>query len=352
MLLGVATLLALVDSGQTQYERVVEEDPISWSHSLIHGFPRWYLWALLVPLVIWICRGIERLRVGEPSATALHCLGGPTVVALHIVLLAPINSWLHGNGDVIGHLQSSLVKYFGLTFFSGLVTYAAIVGGWYAWGWYSEQRHRSEAESELRTLLAEAQVRQMQAQLQPHFLFNSLHALSGLIYRGDRTEAVRMTARLSEFLRDVLEYSSSNRIELETEVDLVRRYLAVQQTRFGDRLTVKFNIATETRECLVPVMLLQPLVENAVDHGVERSERSSLIAITSKLLDGDLVITVVDDGVGLEGDPVEGTGLGNIRARLATMYGDRASFSLRPREDARGAVAKVVLPRGVGEVVL
>ena len=166
-------------------------------------------------------------------------------------------------------------------------------------------------------------------QLQPHFLFNTLHAISALMYR-DPEGADRMIARLSDFLRLTLDSTGVQRVTLKREMEYLDKYLEIEQVRFGERLKVHHDIAPDTLDLLVPNLVLQPLVENSVRHGIAPRASGGRIDIDARREGETLFISVSDDGAGSSGAIQEGVGLTNTRARLAQMYGGAARLDLTP----------------------
>jgi len=181
-------------------------------------------------------------------------------------------------------------------------------------------------------------------QLNPHFLFNSLHSISALMHQNVEA-ADRMIARLSELLRAALAGSDTQEVTLREELDFVRRFLEIEQIRFGERLSVKMEIAPNTLDALVPNLILQPLVENAIRHGIEPRARPGRIELKSERANGVLALAVSDNGDGLVSgeQPVEGVGLSNTRARLRTLYGDEHSLKLCPRQGG-GMLVRLTIP--------
>lgn len=347
-----ATVLGLVEASQVQYDRAVQGAPITWEHALIHGLPRWYAWAVLLPGILAVTRAIHRRARSWTTALPLHTLAGIAFTLLQVFLFSTVSTALHGEPGLVQHLRPAFLKYIGLTFLGGLVTYTLLVLGWHAWRLYREGRRREREAArlelraaELKALLAEAHLGQLQSQLQPHFLFNALHTLSALIRSGDVEDGVRMTQRLSELLRRVLRYGDRPEIPLATELRLARSYLEIQRIRFGERLTVEVEAGDDVRDALVPTLILQPLLENAVTHGIERSSASGRISV-SAVRDGDaLVVRVADDGPGPTPAAGSGGGVGleNSRARLEKLYGEDARLELRAAEGG-GAEARLEVP--------
>jgi signal transduction histidine kinase len=205
-----------------------------------------------------------------------------------------------------------------------LMTYSAIVGLSYALAYYRESQARAVKAANLEARLAEARLKTLEAELHPHFLFNTLHAISALITtRPDSAD--RMISRLSDLLRITFDRSGAVVVPLHEEIEFLEKYLEIEQTRFQDRLTVRYEIDPDTLDAEVPRMLLQPLVENAIKHGIAPRSGAGTILISARQ-DGDVLrLEVDDDGVGLSGATRArlraGVGLSNTRARLECLYG-------------------------------
>ncbi len=210
--------------------------------------------------------------------------------------------------------------------------------------WVELERQRERA-TKAEAMAHAARLRALQSQLEPHFLFNTLNAVSTLVVEGKNGEAARMIARLSDFLRLTLDSAERPEISVADELEFVRRYLEIEQVRFGERLRVTITASPEALQGLVPTLLLQPLVENAVKHGVLPREQGGNVAVTIARSDGRLRICVSDDGAGLpqEAGPAAGVGLSNTAARLEELYGDRSHFSLGASEQG-GVAATIEIP--------
>jgi sensor histidine kinase YesM len=222
--------------------------------------------------------------------------------------------------------------------------YIALIGLAHAGVFHRRYREREQQATLLASRLNEARLHALQAQLQPHFLFNTLNGIATLLRR-DPAKAEDMLLSLSELLRIALNSSQRQEIPLREEMDFLGRYLAIQKMRFGDRIEVVEEIEPTAMDCLVPALLLQPLVENAIRHGLEPSVRQGLLRITGSR-DGEwLRLTVEDNGVGLEPgvSNCTGVGLANARERLATLHGAAHEFELVEREQG-GVAVKIKLP--------
>jgi two-component sensor histidine kinase len=234
-------------------------------------------------------------------------------------------------------------------FFAGLFSlglrlpiYLALISSAHALYFYRRAQERERRALELTASLAQSRLEALKMQLQPHFLFNALNAIAALVHR-DAEAADRMIGALSDLLRLTLETTGQQQLPLRRELEFVERYLAIEHVRFGDRLRFELDIAAETKEALVPAFLLQPLVENAVRHGLEPGSGNGLLTIRAVREGAVLHLSVTDNGCGLpEGKPPrEGIGLSNTRARLHELYGEAAVLELRA---TNGLCVEITLP--------
>lgn len=217
----------------------------------------------------------------------------------------------------------------------------------HAYAYHQRMLERERRAAELTASLSEAKLMALQMQLQPHFLFNSLNALSALVHT-DPQAADDMIANLSELLRRALGAANHREVTLEKEMEYLECYLGIERVRFGNRLEVDWRIDSNTKHALVPVLVLQPIVENAIRHGVERRRADvGKISIASEVAGGKLRVIVTDNGPGLPAIPSaprgHGIGVSNTRARLASLYGDDACLTLANATKC-GCVATVELP--------
>ena len=207
-----------------------------------------------------------------------------------------------------------------------------------------EAIERQSREALLLQQVTEAELRALRAQINPHFLFNCLNTIADLVVR-DPARAEKMTVRLADVFRHVLDHSNRPLTSIHDEIEFLRTYLYLEEARFGDRLRVKIDVAAELETVEIPSLILQPLVENALKHGLGPKPGPGNLIIAVRA-DGDrLQMTVEDDGMGPGTRTAQGLGLANIAERLQTLYQDRASVSLRRREGG-GSIATVIIPRG------
>jgi len=207
--------------------------------------------------------------------------------------------------------------------------YFTILGCIYAFTYYREARERASQQARLTAQLAEARLSALRMQLNPHFLFNSLNDITVLVRDQNTRDASRMLELLSGILRQVLQSGKRQEVTLDEELRFIEKYLAIEQVRFSDRLQVRWSIDPDVRDALVPEFILQPLVENAVRHGVSKRSEAGLIEITGLESDGELVLGVQDDGPGCVAASNAGVGLANTRARLETLFGEAGRLEVK-----------------------
>jgi LytS/YehU family sensor histidine kinase len=217
--------------------------------------------------------------------------------------------------------------------FPGLIVFAGIVGAGHAVNFYQKYRERELHTTHLEKQLTEARLLTLQMQLQPHFFFNTLHSIASLVRDRQNDAAVSMIAQLSELLRYTLDQVDHQKVPLSQELEFIHRYLEIEQTRFPDRLKVEMNVEPATLSAFVPTLLLQPLVENAIKHGISHLSHPGKLEIGTSRIDHQVLISISNDGVGLKNngtrEPETGLGLRNARQRLQELYGDNHRFELK-----------------------
>jgi two-component sensor histidine kinase len=308
----------------------------------------WYLWAFFTPLILQLARRWP-LGYGRQRRFVLrHVLTATALGILFNIAFMAMN-YAFRSAEWPAEFSFSRALIVGLTLWLPFtfVVYALLVSMGLAIEYSTRLRERELAATRLESRLFEAQLATLRMQLQPHFLFNALNTIAMLVRSGDTRTSVRMLARLSELLRQVLDGASAQEIALEEEIRLVERYLEIEQLRFGDRMSVTVSAPECLRDALVPNLLLQPIVENAIRHGISRRAASGRLEVHAERAGDDLVLRVVDDGPGLppewHADETTGIGIRNTRARLAHLYGSSARFTARSLEDG-GVEVTIVLP--------
>jgi two-component system LytT family sensor kinase len=348
-----ATCLGLLSSLLAwQFTVSMGRKPTHLSTLVILNTTYWYLWALFTPAVIWLSQHFRFERQGIWRALLVHV---PSVVVFsltHIVTMTGVQWWLARSQERPYSWWPEAQRSALLNFDWEMMTYWTIVGLSHAVLYYRESRNRAMRAVQLEARLVEAQLKALQQQLQPHFLFNTLHAISALMHR-DVEAADRTLMRLSDLLRITLENTGQQEIPLQAELDFISKYLQIEQTRFADRLVVRFDVAPEALDSLVPNLVLQPLVENAIKHGVGKKAGPGHIDISARR-DGDkLHMEVRDDGAGLSEDALtalqKGIGVSTTRARLQHLFG--ADYRFEFHRQFSGLTVLVVIPwRTAGRV--
>jgi two-component system, LytTR family, sensor kinase len=334
----VATALGCLSTTLAwQFTRILGKWPAPLSTLVILNFAWWYLWAFMTPAVVWLSQHVQITRGGLVRAIAVHLPAVVTFSFLHITGMEAVHWWLaHSQRRQYTwwqQVQQSAFLYLDWE----MMTYWAVVGVSHALLYYRESRARALRSAHLETRLIEARMSALQQQLHPHFLFNTLHAISALM-------------QLSDLLRVTLEHLGHQQVPLEAEIGALSKYVQIEQTRFGDRLNVRFDVHPETLDIPVPSLLLQPLVENAIKHGVARRAEPGHIDIAARR-DGDkLLLEVRDDGAGLSEDALtalqKGIGVSTTRARLQHLFG--ADFRFEFHRLAQGLAVIIALPWRTG----
>jgi len=327
------TAAALLFTSQVWIDFAYAGRRLSWGLALIVALIDWELWALLSPIVVWLALRFRFSRDRWAAATAIHVPSGIVVGAVKLTLEAMLTRLVLG----YGRTPFSFLK-IDLT----LLTYWLIVAVTHVSGHYREARERERRALQLESSLARAQVEALKMQLHPHFLFNTLNTIAGLM-REDVEAADRMLAKLAELLRRTFETADIQELPLARELEFLDDYLSIQQARFGQRLQLSIEVQELTRTVLVPTLILQPLVENAIRHGIAVRPGPGGVGIQSECRGDRLVINVTNDGLPLPLTIREGFGIRNIRSRLQALYGEDASFQLHPHPSG-GAIAVLDLP--------
>ena len=330
--MGVMALLGAVAITRHHIQMMDGTHPgayLTWGHAFYQEAGHWLFWAFVIPIAYLFVARVARAGGGWPQTLLAHL--GFAIVA--IGLATAFHAIWFGFGI------DSLGDAFGSNATLSLFTYAAILGGVLAY-YYSQRSVEREVE------LAQAKLRALRAQLRPHFMFNALNSVAMLVRGGRGPEAVEMIAGVSDLLRDGLNDDDRADVALEEEVALARRYLAIEEVRFADRLDVRVDVTEQARSVRVPRLILQPLVENAVRHGIGAKAGAGRIEISARTAPSELIVTVRDDGPGPSPSPPGPSGLGlrNTRERLRTAYGSGARLTLEHGVEG-GAVVTLVIPR-------
>lgn len=348
-LVALCLLLGLIDAfrsyGSAYYNGIYR---LEWGIAVRWDLSGWLVWVPFIPLILRLCDRLPIDRENWPSRLLIFAPLGvlasltrtlvPILVHLMFVpSLRALSHWL------------TLKPYFLLTdFLFGLAFYGFILAFGQARNYYRRYREEELHSSQLEAQLARAELRALKMQLHPHFLFNTLHSISALQLE-DVAAAQKMTARLGDFLRMTLENAGVQEVPLRREIEFLKCYLDIEQVRFGRRLTAVIEVEPEALETPAPNLILQPLVENAIRHGIAPRPGPGLIRVSAKRDRGRLKIVISDNGCGLTrngngaGHVKEGLGLQNTRARLQQLYGANFGFDLANGAEG-GLVVTLDLP--------
>jgi len=349
IIVGFWTFFGILNGTQLFVGVRMEGMQISFWRSFGTDFLSWLIWIPATPLVLALGRRFPVERGTWPRVLPVHLIACLLISAAHFAFATSIYRALLPFGPP-RQPQSFFQLFSGRAisqFHLDLLIYGAIIGVSYAVSYYFRYREREFRASQLETQLAQAQLQTLKMQLHPHFLFNTLNGIAGLVRDSRNKAAVDMLAGLSDLLRYTLESAGKQEVPLREELEFLELYLDIQQMRFSDRLQVEMRVEPEVFDAMVPNLILQPLVENAIRHGVSRRAGSGTVGVSARRDNGSLRISIYDDGLGLKRDDgsatVEGVGLSNTRARLAQLYGERQRFSISEREGG-GVEANLIIP--------
>ena len=357
-LFGMATLLATFEA-VLMYNLLENGSRRGVLFIMAITFPGWYILVPLVPAVLWVSsrfplapgRWGRALLVHVPACIAFVLTFLSLASLLSDYVFAPMT--VPSGESPFPDFWSNLGRLVAMQFSQWVGFYWLIVGSHHTFFYlrHAMQRDREAAELALRTSrleagMAQATLRALNMQLQPHFLFNTLNAISVLAAKGEREQTVRLIGRMSDLLRMSLE-NTSQTVPLVRELEFAQRYLDIEQVRFADRMTVRFDVAPDTLGAQVPSMVLQPLVENAVKHGIARRRAAGRIEVRARREGETLELSVRDDGPGFAAEQPggrTGVGLSNTRARLEQLYGAEGFEMYRGGGPGGGALVRITLP--------
>ena len=347
------TVLGLFFFSQGLTQKFFSHDPTPWWHYLVSWLTGVYISALLTPAILWLGRRFPIERRNWARRVALHLLFSVIFSIVQLLWESAILAYVGVFPSIMKGFVVTSVVLFMIGFHQSMVTYFLVLGIQYGFRYYRKYQEREREAlrlelhaSELKSQLARAQLSALKMQLQPHFLFNTLNAIMVLVRQQRGRQAEETVARLSDLLRCVLEDVEAQEVPLRRELEYLQLYLSIEQVRFQDRMRVEISADPAILDAAVPHMGLQPLVENAIRHGIGRSSAAGKIRISASLVNQNLEIRVQDDGPGLpqaNSSQGKGIGLANTRARLHQLYGDTAQLTVENGEHG-GAVAIMVLP--------
>jgi len=330
---GVWTLFGLFFTTQLALQSQLWKTPVPFWRILSWELVSGYVWFALSPLILFLTNKFpfegSRWKISLP----VHVVAAVIVALFQQLIDAFLLTRLgYPPGREFTTLGVAYQYFVFVNLHLSILIYAGVVGIKSAYSYYQKYRERELQASKLEARLAQSRLQVLKMQLHPHFLFNTLNAISELIYK-DPESADRMLTDLSDLLRLSFENLEVQEIPLKQELEFLEKYLEIEQMRFHDRLSVNMHISPETLHASVPNMILQPLVENAIKHGIAPRSSGGKIDINSVRSNGHLEISVIDDGIGVPFGDLEnlheGVGLSNTRRRLRHLYGDGHRFDLR-----------------------
>lgn len=326
--LGISTLLGIIFSVEKYISALMDGKSITVLEAMAYAMVSWYTFGLLALPSLYLFSRYPFQRGRFFSRFTVYLVASLLFSFLHTIITHLL--WYRRFGPrfvVSDELPMHLVVHYSFN----VVIFACILGAYYLVTYYHSYREKELRASQLETQLSMSRLQVLKMQIQPHFLFNTLHAIGALMYESVEA-AHNMLTKLSDLLRVSLEGTDQQEVTLEEEIHFLSQYLDIQRVRFQDRLAITLDISPDTRNALIPSMILQPLVENAIKHGVEPHAGQAEVKVSSWLDDSGLKVRIADNGPGLtESSKLEaekGVGLANTRERLRHLYGDRGSLSL------------------------
>lgn len=325
----VATAMTLFTAFQTQMQFLLRGQEMTYAATMLWSGVVWYLWALLAPLPILLTERwpIERGRPGFARTLALHVVCGAAIIGLHAVLAALVMHVYPERFGLLSELGPSIIQLLAMQAHWGFLAYVAVVAIVHVLIYVRRAQDEALAREELRTQAVSAQLTALARQMQPHFLFNALNALVAMLAEGSPAQV--FTIRLADMLRILLQRGDHATATLGEELALVEAYLDIERARLGSRLQTDIRVADAVTQTRLPAFILQPLVENAITHGISRSLEGGEIRVRAAREAGDIVIEISNTCAGGDvGDNADGMQLAlpNCRRRLALLYGAGARF--------------------------
>lgn len=339
---GLFTVVATVSATQLYLNWTAAGFSTSYGRLVAAELVEWWMWAAAVPLIVAIHGRLTDRGAGWPRATVVHLLAATGVFAVQNTVLVFVTPLVDPAAQPDAGFLAAYLGRGVLRLSTGWVVYAFILGA----SWMVQEAVRRQS---LTRDLYDAQLRALRAQMHPHFLFNTLHAAASLVRSGNRDQSIETLVALSELLRRSLNHARWDEVPLEEELEFLEIYLSIQRTRFGENLRIHTHVDEDVRGAAVPPLVLQPLVENAIRHGLDLSTEPGTISVVAKADGGALRIVVEDDGGRLDpgtaraGNGEGGIGLKNLEDRLVRLYGTRQSLTLE-RTDAGTTAVTVQIP--------
>ncbi len=340
---GAWTAAALFFASSFVLQNQISAQPISVWKAVSVQLASSYGWFVLMPVILWLANYYPLDRRGNPARNvAVNLIGGVLLVLVHLAWNAFSQSFLGYRNRQFETYFSAYAFQFYLSFHWSCVVYLQINIILYGIRYYNKFRAGELRASKLEARLAQTRLKVLQMQLHPHFLFNTHNAIAELIHKNPDA-AEKMVENLSDLLRMSLNKLNVEEISFQQELEFLDKYLEIEQIRFHDRLRIVKDIAPDTLDATVPNMILQPLVENAVKHGIAPLIEGGTIEIRSVRENGNLRVEITDDGIGAGGEIVEGIGISNTRRRLKQLYENAHEFRIESNKE-KGMSVNLIVP--------
>lgn len=344
---GIWTLFAFFFASQAFWQQQLFPDPPSFWQILTWQLSSGWVWFCFMPIILWLIKKFPLDNANWWKNVPLHIVFSIVIslcqLSVDAYFLPKLGYTPAGPFESYFHAYKVFLM---INIHFGIGIYWGTLGINHTIKYYQKFRERELTTSQLEARLAQSRLQILKFQLQPHFLFNTLNTISELIYK-DPESAERMITDLSDLLRLSLEKLEVQEVSLQQELDFLNKYVEIEQIRFHDRLKIEMNVAPETLDARVPNMILQPLVENAIKHGIAPLSQGGTIKVGAERMNGSLLLSVSDNGVGLKDIDIstipEGVGLRNTKARLRHLYGNAHQFELTPEEKG-GVTLKLKIP--------
>jgi two-component system, LytTR family, sensor kinase len=338
--------VGLFDATQTVFTMRAEGMHHDWTHLFITTLLAWLVWAPATPVVVRLGRRYPPVQLRPYSTWLVHLAACGTLCSLSALWNAGAEELLNPWAVSPAPFDHLALKNFYNSLVSSAVLYIIILAISYVLDSRDRLARQQTETARLNEQLTKAQLSALRRQIEPHFLFNSLNAIAGLVRERRNDAAVSMIARLSDFLRRVLEDSNRQEVPLSEEMEFLQKYLDIQKVRFAERLQLSVDVPSELLPAQVPSLILQPMVENAVKHGIAKRAQGGAIRIAAFRSNGMLTLSVYNDGPKLPADwqnSHSGIGISNARTRLQSLYGDSFELSMQ-NHDPGGVEATVSVP--------
>ncbi len=346
LLIGVWTTLSIFMASQIVMQTRGGDHPISWYNAFLFEWLYCVQWMSLAPITLWLAKRFPLNSKKFFLGIFLHLFAGTLFSSLTMGGRAIFN-WaiIHhmDNPLTLDHVISNMT----IALDYGIMSYILNTLFCYGYEFYNRMHEREMRAITLESELSQAQLTALKMQLHPHFFFNTLNVISVLIRKQENDLAVEMISRLSKFLRYTLEKTTTQEVPLREELNAIDLYLEIQKVRFQDNLILKRTISPEVLDTLVPTLILQPLIENALQHGISKRENGGILELSAERMNGSVHIRISDNGPGISANHADfkqfGIGLQNSESRLQKLYGSKSLFEIFPGQDG-GTTVHIAIP--------